>query len=261
MHLNVQSGLSPTKMNHIRRHGRVRWNEEGRLIHIRPDACNAGIKQCPVLLSPPRSRLRGGKVGKDTDARPDGVLIIVSLGHLTIEIALFSFGVNPVIFVDLHSSIDNAYHVEAHLAKFREQLLGIREAGAVPGKYSIAIQAVDIEVQRIARDITLTKCPRNLPHLFRGFIAEPALPIAQRPERGKRRIASQVGVAYQNILGRRATKHIVHEVSIARTKPRPLRGLMTQIELAARGTIKKEAPRLPISQRQGKWNRNIQVIL
>src|SRR5260370_17308462 len=139
MHLNVQSGLSPTKMNPVWRHGRVQRNEEGRLIHIRPDACNAGIKQCPVLLSPPRARLRVGKVGKDTDARPDGVLIIVSLGHLTIEIALFSFGVNPVIFVDLHSSIDNAYHVEAHLAKFREQLLATREPAAVPATYSIPI--------------------------------------------------------------------------------------------------------------------------
>src|SRR5258708_2735104 len=97
-----------------------------------------------VLLSPPGSRLRVGKIGEDTDAWPDGILIVVSLGCLTVQISLPTFGVDAVIFINLHTCIDNAYYVEPHLSQFRKQPLRIGETLAVPGKDPVAIQAVNI---------------------------------------------------------------------------------------------------------------------
>src|SRR5258708_4225509 len=54
----------------------------------------------------------------------------------------------------------------------------------------------------------------------------------------------QVCVARQDILRGRPTEHIVDEVSIADSEPRPLRIFASQIKLDTRCAVKKEAPRV-----------------
>src|SRR6266404_4624281 len=71
----------------------------------------------------------------------------------------------------------------------------------------------------------------------------------------------QVCVARQDILRGRPTEHIVDEVSIAGSEPRPLRIFASQVKLDTRCAVKKEAPRLSVCQDQRKRNRDVQVIL
>src|SRR5260370_35645357 len=71
----------------------------------------------------------------------------------------------------------------------------------------------------------------------------------------------QVCVARQDILRGRPTEHIVDEVSIAGSEPRPLRIFASQVKLDTRCAVKKEAPRLSVCQDQCKRNRDVQVIL
>src|SRR4051812_48512662 len=128
-----------------------------------------------MLLSPPGSRLRVGKIGKDADTWPDSILIVISLWGLTIQISLSSFDEDWIILIDLHTCIHNAHYVEPHLLKLGKQSYWIRETGVVPGEDPVAVQAINVEVKRVAGDITFTKRARNLPHFFRRLITEATL--------------------------------------------------------------------------------------
>src|SRR5579885_2424594 len=74
-------------------------------------------------------------------------------------------------------------------------------------------------------------------------------------------MAREIGVARQHLLGRGTTEDIIHEVTIVRLEPRAPGIFMSKIKLNARRAVEKEAPGLSISQRQGKRDRDIQVIL
>src|SRR5579883_1351218 len=132
-----------------------------------------------MLLTPPDACLRVRKVGENTDARPDSILIINSLERFTIQVAISAIDIDWIIFVDLHSRIDNAHRVEAHRSEFSQQPLWIGETVGVPGEDPVAIQRIDVQIQGITGNITLAKGARDRPYFVRRLITEAALSIAQ----------------------------------------------------------------------------------
>src|SRR5579875_193971 len=214
-----------------------------------------------MQISPPCSRLWIGKVGEDADARPDSVLIVGSLCCLTIEIPLATLKVNCVLLVNLHAGIYDVYHVEAHLCHLGEKARRIRETLAIPGKYPIAVECVDIEIESIAGDIALAKGACDLPDFIRRLIAESALSIAQRPQRRQRRMPCQICVASQDILWCWTTKDVVDEIPVCCAEPGALKVVVSQVELDACGAIEKEAPGPAVSQDQRERDRDVEIIL
>src|SRR2546421_2786263 len=116
-------------------------------------------------------------------------------------------------------------------------------------------------MERIAGNITFTKRVRNLSYFFCCLIADTALPIAQRPERGQRRVSCQVRITRKDILRRWTAKDVVDEVSVASAKPGPLRIIMGKVKLDTCRAIKKEAPGLTLLQHQCERDRDIEITL
>src|ERR1700674_5977399 len=98
-------------MDDVRRHRRVRWEEQARLVHIAPDPLDTGIQQWRMLLSPPRARFWIREIGKRADPRPDDILIVVSFRRLAIKVARSSFRVDGVSLIHLDTCINNAHRV------------------------------------------------------------------------------------------------------------------------------------------------------
>src|SRR5260370_20876206 len=93
-------------MDDVRRHGRVRWDEQTWLVHIAPDSVYTGIKQCLVLLSPPSARVWVREIGNCTDPPPDEILAVVPFWCLAVELPCFSSGVDRVVGGDLDPRLD-----------------------------------------------------------------------------------------------------------------------------------------------------------
>src|ERR1700674_603088 len=261
VHLEVRLRLPTAWMDDVRRHGRVRWDEQARLIHVAPDPIDTCIEQCLVLLSPPCARFRICEIGEGTDAWPDDILVIVTLWCLAVEVARLSFGVDRVAGVDLDTRIHDAHRVESHLVQLSEQAFRVREADWIPRENPVAIQRVDIEIQRVAWNVALAKRAGDVPDLVRRLVAEPALAIAQRPDRRKRRVSRKVRVARQHVLRRWAAKDVVDEVSACRPKPGPRRIIVGEIELDARRAVEKEAPGLALGQDERERDGGVEVVL
>src|SRR5258708_8533703 len=139
-----------------------------------------------MLLSPPGSRLRVGKIGKDADTWPDSILVVISLRGLTIQISLSSFDEDWIILIDLHTRIHNAHYVEPHLLKLGKQSYRIRETDVVPGEDPVAVQAINVEIKGIAGNVPLTIAARDRPNFISLLITEPTLPIPQPPNLSNR---------------------------------------------------------------------------
>src|SRR5258706_13170457 len=99
-------------------------------------------------------------------------------------------------------------------------------------------------MERIAGNITFTKRARNLSSFFCCLIAETALPIAQRPEWGQRRVSCQVRITRQDNPRRWTAKEVVNEDPVASAKPGPLRIII--------GHVKPDTLRSIKTERQGK---------
>src|SRR5579883_688383 len=152
---------------------RLRWqrpmnrNKDGWLVHIGPNAGHTGFQQWAMLLAPPGACLRIRHIGKDTEARPDRILIILIIRSLTVQITPLPICVDRVALIDLDASIDNTHHMEALSAQLGEETSGIREAFPVPGKDTVANEGIDIQIERIARDIARAEGRCHLAQLLR----------------------------------------------------------------------------------------------
>src|SRR5260370_12853926 len=99
-------------------------------------------------------------------------------------------------------------------------------------------------IQGVAGNVALAKRTGDLPHLVCRLIAETTLAIAQRPERGQRRVSSQVRIPRQYLARRWTAKDVIDEVSAAGAKPGSLRIIVGKVELDTRRAVEKQAPGL-----------------
>src|SRR5579875_605278 len=181
VYLAMQTALPPARVNCPWWHSFVNGYEDRRLIHIRPDASYTSIQQGAMLFPPPHASLRVSKIGKDTNARPDRILIVTTQRRFTIQIAHLPITIDWKVFVNLHACINNTNYMKAFGTQFGKQPGGVGKMLAVPGKDAIAVKRINIQVERVARNIALTKGIGNRSYLFRRLIAEAALSITQRP--------------------------------------------------------------------------------
>ena len=104
--------------------------------------------------------------------------------------------------------------VEALALEVRDHLRGVLEArlGELVVGAPVRLEPARVEVDDVARDAALAQLRRHRPRLVLGEVGDPAHPEAERPQRRHGRLARQLGVFVEDVLGRSQEHEQVHLV-------------------------------------------------
>ena len=155
--------------------------EDGRLVHIVPEAFNALVHQCLIPLAKPPPGLLLEKVREVDQARPDSAHEVLPLGVLAEVAAGLAALIGRVAGLDLHAGIDDGHQVDVILRQLRRQRLEIREFLRVHREVPVVLHIVDVQIDAVQRDAVFPMAPGHCPDVRLGGVTPAALAIAEGP--------------------------------------------------------------------------------
>src|SRR6266496_1452340 len=182
----------------------VRW-----LVHVVPDTGNAVIQVGAVQVAPPAACLGNGEIDKDTLTRPylwnEQLSILASL-EIALLLTLFKDVIGLILWRQLgwcrirggllrsrglkfDSWVDNRHQLDSLLAQVFHKLSRVGKSLLVPGEHAIAFHVVDVQMDHIEWQISLTILARNSFHHLVRIVTPTALLVSEGPERRQRHVA------------------------------------------------------------------------
>jgi hypothetical protein len=130
----------------------------------------------------------------------------------------------------------------------------------VPREHPVAVHVVDVEVERVARDVALAEAGRHRAQLVRARVAPARLLVAERPQRRHRRAACERRVAVEHVARRRPAEDVVDEVTARGLVHDALRIGLGEVDLDARGAVEQQPVGAPFAQREHERDRRVEVV-
>src|SRR6478735_583049 len=116
------------------------------LIHVVPDPGDTKFYEFFVKPSPPFPHLRIGKIRKLAASGPYMTFHIIIVTATAEIIVLFTFLKDPVIVVYLYARIYHDNRFKTNGRQVTDHLLRVRKVLFIPGKATVAIHIIDVEV-------------------------------------------------------------------------------------------------------------------
>ena len=190
--------------------------ENGRLIHIIPEAFHSLIQQELVLIAEPVSGLLVEHIRKQSLPRPhcrhkrSSILLLA-------EIALFkSFLINGIPLFLLHARVNDGHQMNILLLHLLVELLKLRKCLVIQRKILISLHVVNIQIHTVQRNPQLAVFVHHLPHLVLIHIAPPALAVTKRPHGNHKTAPDQMTELLYNILHILSGNHIQIQIPVRR---------------------------------------------
>ena len=161
----------------------VRRVEEGRFVHVVPEALDAKVGQNLVPPAEPFPHLWPQEIGKVGLAGPDRRHEGGAVG-LFAEVAFFQpLFAGRVGIVDADPRVDDGHQPDALRLQLIGELFQVGETLPVDGEIGVALHVVDVHADHIQRQAVCLVLVGDLPHIFFGLIAPAALRQTERPLR------------------------------------------------------------------------------
>ena len=159
----------------------VRGVEEGRLVHVVPEALNAEVGEDMIPLTEPFPDFRAEKIGKVSLSGPDGRHKGGTVLFFAKAVLLQPFPAGGVLRVDPDACVDDGHQPDAVGFQLVRELFQVREEAFIQGKVCIILHVVDVHADHIQRQAVSAVLAGNLPHVGFVLVAPAALGQAERP--------------------------------------------------------------------------------
>src|SRR5579872_6786534 len=209
-----ESGLFDP-MNRIQRHGLAWAIEDRRLVHVIPESCNSLFHKVAVQAPPPLASLGPREIREHGRTRPDNSHELTAVGILHKLIGSVTGVVGRVSLVGsvCDVQVGDVDKMEVLFAQIGNKSGKVGEGRGVNGEWTVAILIVDVEINDVGRNSVRTKTGSNVSHLRLRRVRVTRLLEAERPKRRQRRLASEIRVAFHDLLRRWAINEVVVERS------------------------------------------------
>ncbi len=224
-------------------HGLAGRAENGRLVHVVPEAGDAVRHEVPVQSAPPVARALRGEFRKHREAGPHGPHVGRTVGKLEEMIAGGTAVVGRVPLAGCVRNVqvsdgDQVYALSPDVPRESRQ---VGKSGLVGGEGPVAVLVVDVHPDHIGRDAFGAHAVGDAAH-FRGtHVTVARLLEAERPLRRERRLAAQVGVALDHAAQRRSVNQVVVNRPVRGTEGEHPGILPAKVKPAPPGVVQQEA--------------------
>ncbi len=171
------------------------------LVHVVPDAGDAGLEQRAVLLAPPGAHLLAVEVRKRRVSGPDpegeGRAVLAAAEDVPLE----AVAVDGIVGIHLHPGVHDGDDAEAVVRQLAQQPAGVAEAARMPAEAAVAAHVADVEVEDVGGDAPLAQPARHPAQLPCAPVRPAGLVVSQRPQGRQRRPADPGRVARQDLGG------------------------------------------------------------
>ena len=155
--------------------------EQGRLVHIVPEALDPLIQQEFVLAAKPGAGLRVKHIGKVYPPRPytgDKGRAILIFAEVAV---LQTFLVHIIAILDFDGRINDGDKADALGFHLGGKVRKMRETLRIHRKVFVALHVINVQHHGVQRHMVGAVIRRHLAHLVRVHIAPAALAVAERP--------------------------------------------------------------------------------
>src|SRR5215469_3088467 len=202
----VNAGAIIKAVDGVERHGLVRAEKDGGLIHVVPEAGDAHGDKILVKAAPPIAYTGQSKIREDAVAGPYFADENRAIGIFHKDVVLDAGVVRPVatvwVFLDVQVGDDNG--VKTLSAKIGDHLFERGEVLAIDSEGRITPLVINIEVDDVSGNFLFTKSPDNLADAGLRIIAVAALLLAKRPQWRQGCVPGQGGVLFDDFFWLRA---------------------------------------------------------
>ena len=248
MHSRVRGGHPLVVEAHVERHRAGRRIEHRRLVHVVPDAGDAGVEQPRIERSPPRARGGPREIGEHArsgislGARgPDGRLVNRAVRCPDEVISCQTGVVRLVSHFLFRMRIDDRDEMKSLLTEIGGEPSGIGKSLGVPRERLVTILIVDVEPDRVGRDATRSKILGDEADRRFRVIAVPALVIPERPQRRHRHPPGERRVSRDHVGGSGAVDEVVIQLSLLDAEREDAFGGVADVEVGARRVVEEQA--------------------
>ena len=244
------------EVHDIKRHRLVADAEHGGLVHVVPEAGDARSHEFGIKAAPPVPYGLAAEVRKYGRARPDVRDVGLSVGRMHEGIGRDAAIVGKVALTGRARDVQVG---DQHQAKVDRCKLGdeFSEVGKRRRRHRerpVAILVVDIEVQRVRRDVIVPEARRDRARLALGRVRVTRLLKAEAPQRRERRGPREVGKRLDDRFGCRRHHHVVVDRAAFRAEGQHVALGPAEVEISAPGVVEEEPERaatLENAEREG----------
>ena len=188
--------------------------ENGRLVHVVPEALDPLVQQDLVLVSEPVPGLFVQHVSKEGASGPYGADERLS-GLICAEISLLdSLVVDRVSLLLLDGRIDDRHKADMLVLHLLHEIREVGEALFVDREVFEALHVVDVQIDHIQRDPVFAVFSDHFPHIFGVYVTPAALPVAKSPQRCNVASADQPAEAPDDIRNSIFLDHIDVQIPV-----------------------------------------------
>ncbi|MNS28492.1 hypothetical protein D3C72_604660 [compost metagenome] len=260
-HLGARLAVDGVVRHRARVVGRVRGLEQGGLVHVAPDAGDAGIQKPRMPIAPPGAGVGPDEVREDAVARPDLAHERGAVGVSDDEPPRHGLVMGGVTRLGFDAGVDDGDGPEALVAQPLDHLGRPREALGVPGEDLVGVHVVDVEVDHVGGNAAIAELGGDRLHRLAARVAPARLMKAQRPQGRHRHAPSERRIARHH-LGHGGPGHGIEP------KPRPV-GFVApgggvgrpQIEAGTARVVEQEARMAALMARQHERNRLVELVV
>ena len=180
-----------------------------RFVHVVPNASETAANVLRVQRAPPVASIRVCEVGERRVARPNltdvNLTVLFEREHALLEPVV----INLVARVLFYTRVDDGDDLHPEFTQTRKHCGSIRVKLFVPGENSIAVHVVNVEPQRVERNVELGVLGRERLNVGLLVGIPAALVKAECPKGRQGGAAGQLGVVHQNFGNRRRPENIL----------------------------------------------------
>ena len=153
-------------MHHVFRHRTRRSVENGRLIHIVPEARYTHPGEVLIEAPPPFTRLRPREIRKNARARPDGAGVNAAVPIFHKMVASCSALVRRVSVTGEFSDMQVGYgnHVEVLRGKLRDHPQKVGKRITIDGERSVLLLEIDVQINNVGGNVIRSQTIRDFDH-------------------------------------------------------------------------------------------------
>ncbi len=215
--------------------------EEGRLVHVVPEAFNPHIQQLEVLPAEPRPHFRTQKVREIAVTGPycthEGFPVC-----LQAEIALLQSLIAHIITLFLlHPGINNGHQADMLLPHFTRQLGQVGKMALVPGKILEPLHVVNVHADTIQRNMPGAMFPDDGADFILRSVAPAGLNVAKRPLGRQIALTNDAAECMDNVLQAILFDQVNADISLRAGNNRLITVCVAQVKHHIAGIIKVHA--------------------
>src|SRR5690606_16803471 len=150
-----------------------------RFVHIVPKSGDTILDQSFIQCSPPFPNFGIGIIRELTTTRPYKAfheVIVAPAAKVFVVLPLFE---HPIIRIHLYPRIDHYYGFKTIGSQITYHLARIGKILLIPGKATVSVHIVDMQVQGITRDFAFPTFIGYITQFFLGIITPAALMVPQ----------------------------------------------------------------------------------